>query len=484
MSHGHGIRKNTFYAVATRVIRLVTNMLLFVGIARFYGVEGFGQFTTAHTLSTIFLLLADFGFDSLLPTQIASGGNGSGKAIEQYFALKLVFLVLATLGMLFLPLFHSFSDETRLLVQIFALYIPFASLGNFFYAVFKGYERFNHETRIAFVTNAATLLVVLIFGWMHAPLAVLAGAFVGTRAFGTLLALITARQLSNVRLLPLQFGGWRDVWSKVVIFGLHFLFSNLYFQLDTILLAFWRGDRDVGIYQSAFKIVALGLIVPDIALNAMMPVLSRLFATDRKRYEEYGRLLAKLLMVIGMPVSVALLVSADQIIAFVYGAEEFTESALILRCFAVTTLVRYAVEPYGLLLTTSERQKTRMIIVGAATVVSLGLNWFLIPVYGPLGAALVSLLANILVGLSILRASGVSFVSWSMDTGARLSVLYAVLFGVSVWSMRQFPVWITVPLLFGGYCLATYRTAFTREQVSLLRKGRDDTGSVLSGPGG
>ena len=54
MNLAQRIGSNSFFSILTQFIRLLANAVLFIGIARVYGVEAFGQFTTAHTY-TIFL---------------------------------------------------------------------------------------------------------------------------------------------------------------------------------------------------------------------------------------------------------------------------------------------------------------------------------------------------------------------------------------------------------------------------------------------
>src|SRR5882762_8439858 len=107
------IHWNSLYSFLSQAIRLLTNFLMFVGIARFYGAEAFGQFTTAHTFSTIFIIFADFGFDSLLTTEIARNRDHAAELAQRYFSLKIICAVGASVAMTIFPLVKSFSSETR-----------------------------------------------------------------------------------------------------------------------------------------------------------------------------------------------------------------------------------------------------------------------------------------------------------------------------------------------------------------------------------
>jgi len=468
MVQGARIKRNSLFAFLSRLIRLLTNFVMFVGIARFYGIESFGQFTTAHTLSTIFLLLADFGFDSLLPTEIAAQRDRAGELARRYFSMKIIFAVGACLLMLVLPLFQVMSAETRVLVQIFSVYVLFAALNNFFFALFKAFEEFHHETIISFYTNVVLLLLLVVLGFLHAPVYFLAVCFVGTRVIGIAMGLKTASRLTQGRVINMNFQGWREIWKHVVVFGLHFIFGALFFQVDTILLAFWRGDRDVGIYQSAFKISTMALIIPDIAINTMLPVLARLRNDGGNRWDYFGRLLNKTLFLLSLPISMMLFVYAEQIIEILYGGGEYGEAAPILRLFAITVFIRYGFETYGLMLTTSYRQKHRLTIVVCGTILNCLMNAFVIPMYGPFGAAIVSLVTNFTVGAAFVLASGRSFVEWTCNVRNLSSLVIIVLLGVAAWSIRMIPLWYIMPVVLILSAVTLYYVGYTREEWRLV----------------
>jgi O-antigen/teichoic acid export membrane protein len=468
MARVRRVWRNSFFAFLSQLIRLSTNLLLFVGIARLYGVEAFGQFTTAHTLSTVFLLLADFGFDVLVAMEIARNRPQAMQIARGYFSQKVVFAGTATVAMFGLSLVQHFSWQTRTLVQIFAVYVFGASLNNFFFAFFKGFEEFHHETRISFWINGGLLGLLIILGIAHVAIQFIALAFVVTRLMGIFMASGVAARLAGGNVMHITFDRWRETWRSVAVFGGHFLFGSLFFVLDTILLSFWRGDRDVGIYQAAFKIVGLSLIVPDIAINTIIPVLARLHADGDERWAILGRLLNKMLSLVGLPICIILFVYPDQIIAILYGGAEFRQAVPILRLFALTIYVRFAVDVYGLMMTTSQRQTVRMYIVMAGTLINLALNVYMIPRYGPWGAALVSFVTNILVGVGYVIGSRQPFLRWTGDPLYVISFCISLGIAILGWNFREVSVWLTAPLTIVLCGLIAYFIGFSREEWKLI----------------
>jgi len=483
MTRVRRIWRNSFFATLSQFIRLATNFLLFIGIARLYGVEAFGQFTTAHTLSTVFLLAADFGFDVLVAMEVARNRSRGLDLARRYFSQKVVFAGAATLGMIGVSFVGNLSPQTRTLVQIFALYVFGSSLNNFFFALFKGYEEFHHETRISFWINGLLLVLLLVLGAMHVPVQVIALTFVVTRLLGIALASGVARRLAGGNILHLTFARWQESWRTVAVFGFQFLFGNLFFLLDTVLLSFWRGDRDVGTYQAAFKIVTLTLVVPDIAINTMIPVLARLHSAHDERWTTMGRLLNKTLSLLALPVCLILFVYPDQVISILYGGKDFHESVPILRLFAITVYIRFAVDAYGIMITTAHRQSVRMYIVASATLLNLALNAWAIPRYGPWGAAVVSLTTNFLVGAGFIIASRQSFWRWTGDPLYLAAAGIMCGIGAVAWHFHDLSLWVAGPISLVLCGLVIYRVGYSGEERKLLA-ARPDRAVTFTGEAG
>ncbi|HED05429.1 MAG TPA: hypothetical protein ENI61_01945, partial [Ignavibacteria bacterium] len=63
MTEAKRIRKNYLFSFLSISSRLIANVIVFWIIARYYGPDIFGQFSLAHTIATISILLGDFGLD-------------------------------------------------------------------------------------------------------------------------------------------------------------------------------------------------------------------------------------------------------------------------------------------------------------------------------------------------------------------------------------------------------------------------------------
>jgi len=426
-NHQSTIWKNSIFVFFTQAIRLVTNFLIFILIARFYGPEALGQFSLAFTIANISLVLADFGFDVLLQTEIAKNRKKAAEIISNYFSIKIIFVLFASIVMVTIPSFQSFSATSASLIYLLVLYVIFTSISNFIYAIFRGFEKFEFETRVSFIVNSLLLVLLLTFGFLKSSLHLLILIFIIVRLIGVILNISKSNSLVGTNIFKINFNNWKLIINQVLIFGLHFLFGNLYFKIDTILIGIWKGDVAVGIYQAAFKLLVLLLILPDIVSSSILPVTSRLFHSDKLKWEELNRLISKILLLISFILFFILFFLSDSIISIIYGKEYYNEAIHLLKIFSFIVVIRYYVETYGLMLTTSGRQYIRMMIVIGATILAYILNFYLIGKFDIRGAAYASLIVNIIVGICYIFPNRKYFVKWFFEKRIIIISLFTVL---------------------------------------------------------
>ncbi|MFA7288613.1 MAG: oligosaccharide flippase family protein, partial [Melioribacteraceae bacterium] len=310
----------------------------------------------------------------------------------------------------------DFNVQTKYLIIIFSFYASFTTLTNFLYALYKGNEKLQYEAKVSFIINFGALVIIMLLIFLKQNIIVLAITFSATRLLGMFIAIYYAYHLVPNLKFKVEFKETKNVFSQVMIFGMFLIFGNLFFQLDTILLAFLKGEESVGIYQAVFRLIVLPLLIPEVIINSLLPTLSRLNSENNLKWQKLSEIFNKFLLILSFPISISIYLFADVIIGIVYGTEEYNMAIPVLRIFAFIVFIRFCFEGNGLILTTSKRQKTRMQIVFVATILNLILNYFLIPKFGVFGAAYVSLFTNGFVAIAyfIVTKKSITFPIHSM----------------------------------------------------------------------
>lgn len=468
MTEATRVRRNTLFSFFSISSRLIANVIVFWIIARFYGPTLFGQFAFAHTLATIFIISADFGFDILLTNEIARNRNKAVQFFRQFFSLKFIFTSVSIIGMWLFAILGNLSSDSRLFIAVFSLYMAFTTLTNFLFALFKGFERLEYETKVSLFINVSLLIIVAILIFLNSSILNIAYAFLLTRFIGFIVGIkYSFAVLKNISFKPL-FTEFKENKNKILIYGFHLVFSYLFFQLDTILLAMWRGDYEVGIYQSVFKLILIPLVIPEIFVNTLLPVLSRLNVENLQSWRKVGNLMNKILFIVILPISITLFVFADKIINIIYGSHNYVDAIPVLRIFALTLFVRFNLETYALMITTSDRQKTRLYVVIFATLLNLLLNYFIIPLYGAFGAAIVSLITNALVGAIYILTTLPLFYDWIINVKMIFTLIISIALTFVLWFLNSIILLLFSPILIGIFFVIAYLFVFSKEEKKLI----------------
>ena len=468
MSELQRISNNTIFSFLSLFFRLLSNVILFWIIARFYGKEIFGQFSIAQTFASIFVLFADFGLDMLLTTELPRKLVQSKEIFQKLFSMKVLFTIITFIVILGVSSFGDFSPDVRQLIIIFCFYATFTTLTTYLYALFQGFERFEYETKVSFGLNLSMLIVIMLLIFLEQNIIIISFAFVTMRFFGLVLALYYARCLLPSITFKLKFKDIRSILNKVIVFGLFLIFGNLYFLIDTILLAFFKGEESVGIYQAVFKLIMLPLFIPQIFVNSLMPTLSRMNTIDIIKWEKLGQALYKVLNIVAIPICITIIMFAEEIIGIIYSNQEYAEAIPILRIFAFIVFVRFFAETHGLMLTTSQRQKTRMYIVIVATILNIALNIILIPIYSVQGAAFVSLITNLFVAVLFLVFTKSFLNKWGRTILRPQLILNVIVIVISFYFLKSFDMWYLcwIPLI--AYFVLIYKNILSQEEKKYL----------------
>jgi O-antigen/teichoic acid export membrane protein len=161
--------------------------------------------------------------------------------------------------------------------------------------------------------------------------------------------------------------------------------------------------------------------------------------------------------------------SAKDIIGIVYGNMKYYDAIPILRVFGAIIIIRYSVEVPALMLTTSNRQFVRMLLVISATVINYGINRYAIPNYGALGAAYTSLATNLLIGIGYFIAIR-NRAPENWFTKERLLPLFIILIGGIIMIYDPIPIWSGILVITAIYIVIVFYMGYSTKEKALLFK--------------
>ena len=241
---------------------------------------------------------------------------------------------------------------------------------------------------------AMTLLTgtfVGIFGWG------VRGALLGM-GLATLLALAQgARMTWRSYGALLQERALAPVWEVNALLrysipqGLTAAAFQLNLQLDGLLLAQLGGAHQAGLYEVAASMASFGAVPANAVATVLNPFIAELAHTgERERLNALLQVITRWLIIVSVPVYLLLLLLPDLILR-VY-ADEFAVSAGPLLVLAAGQALNTVCAPAMRLIPMSGHAMLNLGNAVAAAILNVLLNLWMIPRYGPMGAATASAL--------------------------------------------------------------------------------------------
>jgi O-antigen/teichoic acid export membrane protein len=236
--------------------------------------------------------------------------------------------------------------------------------------------------------------------------------------------------------------------------GMQFLITNT----DTILVGTFLATTSVGVYNAALRIMNLGWLFFYPVMTLLGPVLTRLDRDDRS--EEAIRtyqVSVKWAALLTLPVFLLLFMFPGVVIGVTFG-QEAAAGANALRILILPVMFSVLLGPNDGALVSFGHNKIHMYGNAATALTNLGLNLYLIPRYGIIGAATSTALSlgmrNVIYSARLYQAHGVQPFSRAL-----LRVLGAVTPLVVVGYVafvRLFPVQFLTVTAVGLVFLAVY----------------------------
>lgn len=224
------------------------------------------------------------------------------------------------------------------------------------------------------------------------------------------------------------------------------------------------GEKELGVYLSAFRLVELAATVPTILAGAFFPRLARTVAGTPDRAVREAQLFARVHMVPAFLVAGMALVEAQGVIDLLYGAK-YQAAVPLLRVMSLAVLFNYAICGYTNCLISFGRDRVMLIVVVVSAIVSIGGGLLLVPILGSLGAAITIALVDLAGWLVSLPAYRAAVGSLQMATWIRPLVGVLCACGASLLlQAADVPFLVRVPI-----ALAVYAPVILLELRSALK---------------
>lgn len=393
----HSIKYNFIVNIFLKSSSFLFPLFTLPYIARTLGAEANGRITFATSVISYFIMIANVGIPTYGIRACAKFRNDKDKLSKTVLGILSVELFMTIIAYSVLGIAIYFVEKFRTngnLIWISSLSIILSTIGvEWFY---NALEQFKYIAVRNIIFKIISLFMMFIL--VHEPEDVF--VYAGINVLGTYGSnLMNAIRLKNyIEFTKISF---KDILKHIKPAFIFFFLSvaiSIYTNLDNIMLGFMTSNIDVGYYSVAIKVRGIILTVTTALCTVLLPRVSYYY--EKGRLDDFKRIIQKsvyCILLLAIPFMLFFIIASKQTVDVLAG-EQF-ENSVIPLCILMPTVLFAGVSnltgiqmlvPMGL-----EKYTVISTIFGALT--DLILNIILIPLFGTIGAAIGTMVAELVV---------------------------------------------------------------------------------------
>jgi O-antigen/teichoic acid export membrane protein len=377
------------------------NFLVILYVARVLGVTRFGEVALAQAIVLYFRLGSDLGLDMLGNRRVAARRDTVTDEVGRLGGVRLLNAAIAFGLLVALSVGLGASRPLSRLLVVFGLSL-FPVAGSLEWA-FAGLERMEFVGLSRVVGAAIWLVVVVLAVHGGADTMMVPVAYVtGLACAAGWLAVVFCRRHGRPP-LRLSVAAWREAICAALPLGLAFIVIQVYVGFGALALGYFDGERSVGLYAAPQKIVLFLTSVAGLFGSAIFPRLVLLRELGQDRFERLLQVVARVMVVLGLPLAVGGTLLAPALVRFFYGAS-YEASVPVFRLLIWSVMTVFGNVPFAYALLAADRRKSYLTAALAGAAVNIGSNLVLIPRLHLQGPAVSTICSEVVV-LAVLVVS-------------------------------------------------------------------------------
>lgn len=467
------IVKNSGASLLTQVSTPASSFVLVFFIARWLGVSGVGSFSSALSMLYIFEAFTCLGFQYLITREISQDRSKAGKLlVNASFIGFIVTIPFVVVMCLVANLITGNADTIHSAYVLSISLIPF-TLSLVCQSVSRGFEKLEHIAIATVAGNALKLLLGLFvlfggYGLIHLMIVILGSHFlIFIISLYFAFKCISEQENRNLK-IDILFCKW--IIQATPVFALIFVFSAIRYNIDVLILTKMMGEREVGFYSAASKLVNIGALGISFYIMAIQPVIFRLFKSSMEKFEMVCSESIRYFFILILPIIAGTTILSDKFVLLIFGAE-FLPSAHVLSILIWLVILTGFNQIFANVLVASNYQKVNLLGNIISMIVNICLNLLLIPRYGFIGAGIASVVSALVI--LIYQYNFVSKYLFKVHyfSLAKKPFLATVLIGVVIFLLRDINLVVLIVVSAVGYFMSLLvLKAFSEKDINLVRK--------------
>ena len=391
------IVSNVTWSLGGKIVNMASALFVGILVARYLGPENYGLMNYVISYVAIFSVFAAFGLDNIEIRELSRQDDKRNSILGTCFSLRIIFAVIAYLGIVVSLLLYRTETFTSVMILAYGLTL-FTGTGNilrnYFTSIVRNKYIVKSEIFRTFIGAGIKILLLLL----KAPLEY----FIYAQIFDTMLVasgyyLSYKSVVGSVRLWRFD----RSIVGFILKESFPLVLSGaaviVYQRIDQVMIGNMLDKAEVGYFATAGKFVDLIVFLPTVLVQTVTPMLVRAKENSSELYEAKKKTFVSITTWTAIIMSLAVSLSAYWLIMYTYGSR-YALAIPVLQIMAFKAVGMALSSSGGQIIIMERMQKWAFIRNIMGCVLCVVLNYLLIPRYGIIGSAAVTIVTVMFTG--------------------------------------------------------------------------------------
>lgn len=390
---------NFGWIMGQQVYSLLLSLVVGSLSARYLGPSNYGLLNYGESILAFFTIISRLGLESVLINEMLRTPEKRGS----YLGTALVMRLLTSIGSLFciMGIVRVLEPDNQVL-HVITLLQSFA-------VILQTYEVFDYwfqmELKMKYVSIATMIALTVVGVWRVTLLATEATVYffalsgsVQYLVCGGVVVFLFLRQRGKD--LKLSFN--RKDGTALLRKSYHFIISSLavtlYTQIDKIMIGKFLDTKALGVYSVAAAVAILWECIPNALIRSARPLIIKQREANREEYIRRFQYLLLGITLLSVTVGIGISLFGKFIVWFLYG-ESYLEAARPLSILIWSTGFAMIGTARGIWIVAEGHNRYVKYYVFIGAIINFVMNLAVIPFFGITGAAVATLISQIVVAL-------------------------------------------------------------------------------------
>ncbi len=386
---------NSTWLISDKVTSMVISLFVTSLVARYFGPEKYGVYNYALSFITLFSAFSTLGLENLTVKSIIVKEYHEGTILFTSLVLRVIGgLILVILSYYAIRILEPDDKNVQLLVSIMSLTMVFKSI-----EVIDYWSQAYQKAKMMSIIKICTYIIIslmkiclVLFGGNLTQYAIVYSIDAIITGFALLLAYFHFRNDKTKWNFSFKYSVY--ILSQSWYLILSGLMVTLYMQMDKIMLGYMLNNKaSVGIYSIASQVSSLWYFIPIAIITSFKPLIMTKKQQSDFEYKRILQVLYTIIAWIGIFFGIMITIFSRPLILLLFGpvygsAADILSVSIWAGTFALLGTVRSVWLLYEGL------QRYTLIYTFVGFITNLVLNSLFIPIWGGLGAAVATLVAQ------------------------------------------------------------------------------------------